>query len=160
MCVTLVLVVSAGLSACRPDPTYEQLVHRTSLSSFARWWEHEQATRQRVDVVTIRRWMRHHPRRLDAPAARRGRVDVSTDLCSFAPDAGPVFDFRLVCVRHDVAWRNLRRGLAPNTTAERRRANVRFEADARSTCGLRPRPEQGPCRGVARLYRVVLDAVA
>jgi hypothetical protein len=157
-CGSVLLVVVA--SACRPGPSYEHVVHRTSLAQFTSWWENEQATRQGVDVATVRWWVRHQPRRLDAPAARRGRLDVSTDLCSFAPDAGPVFDFRLACVRHDVAWRTLRRGLAPNTTAERRRANARFELDARASCATRSRLEQAPCRGVARLYRLVLDTVA
>jgi hypothetical protein len=157
---SVLVVASAGLSACRADPSYEWAVHQASPADFARWWEREQAVRQGVGVATVRWWLRHRPEPLDAPAARRGYLDVSTDLCSFAPNAGPAFDFRLPCVRHDVAWRNLRRGRAPNTAAQRRRANGRFESDARASCATRSALERTPCRAVARLYRLVLDAVA
>ena len=158
--LAIVLPVLVVLASCTPSQEFELRVHRSSLSSFSAWWLREQAARQRVPISVVRRWLDHDPAPLDAPAARRGTLDVSTDLCSASPDRGTGFDFRWPCIRHDVAWRNLRRGVLPNTRAERRRANARFEADARESCVAQPLWWRPRCLALARAYRTALDAVA
>ena len=164
--VATLLVVS--LASCTPKPTLAQLdrtLYATSLPSFRAWWRHEQARAQRVPVATVDRWLASSPGRLDAPAARSGPWDVSTDLCSFAPDTGPVFDFRLPCIRHDIAWRNLRRldrraGGGIDTRARRLAASRQFLRDMEATCSGRSRPQQPACRGVARTYFAAVAAVS
>jgi hypothetical protein len=158
--VLLVTMTAAVLASCTPRLQYEEVVHQRTLEGFSRWWTHEQAARNRVSEATIRQWLERSPARLDSSVARRGVLDVSTDLCSSSPDRGPGFDFRLPCIRHDVAWRNLRRGVAPNRRSERLRANARFEADARSTCERQPVLARPGCRALASLYRRTLDLVS
>ncbi len=148
------------LSACTPSITLAELdrrVHATALPTFDRWWRGEQAAAHRVSRATVDRWVATSSARLDADAARRRAWDVSTDLCSFAPNAGPAFDFRVPCIRHDFAWRNLRRldrqaGGGINTRARRQAANRRFLTDLESTCAARPFLQRTACRGIAAAY--------
>jgi hypothetical protein len=154
------LAVAASLTACRSPLTLAALdhrVHATSLEAFRSWWVREQAGLQRTTPATIERWVLEAPHRLDDADARRGAWDLSTDLCSFAPDAGPSFDFRWPCIRHDLAWRNLKRldqqRAAPvDTRARRMRANDRFLADLRATCDLRRGLARTSCRSLALTY--------
>jgi hypothetical protein len=159
------LLALGGLTSCRAPLTLAALhhrVHATSLSSFRSWWVGEQAALQRVSPATIERWLASAPGRLDDADARRGPWDLSTDRCSFAPDAGPTFDFRWPCIRHDLAWRNLarlqRQRTGPiDTHARRVRATERFLADMRETCAARSGPARTSCRAVAATYhRAVL----
>lgn len=157
----VVLGLAIGpLAACDRPPSpaeLRRLVHATSLSSFAGWWERGQAQVHRTTVAQVRRWLRDRPAHLDDATARRGPWDLSTDRCSVVPDRGPSFDFRWPCIRHDFAWRNLRR-LDPtgrrglNTRAERRAASLRFLADMRERCRLRPWWRRPGCETVARTY--------
>lgn len=163
-----VLVVLIGATACAPRPTLAELdrrVYGTSLPAFATWWRHEQAVANGVSDATIDRWVRSSPVRLDTAAARRRPFDVSTDLCSFAPDAGPSFDFRWPCIRHDFAWRNLHRlevlaGGGIDTRARRVAASRQFGRDLRTTCDVRPPIPRTACRAVAAAYERAVLAVS
>jgi hypothetical protein len=118
-----------------------------------------------VSVATVDRWLAEEPGRLDAAAARRGTWNLSTDLCSFAPDRGPVFDFRVPCIRHDFAWRNLRRlqvrlGGHIDTRARRLAASEQFLRDLRWTCALRPSVQRPACRTLASAYFHAVSVVS
>jgi hypothetical protein len=162
--ISLVLLAAA----CTPKPTLSALEHKlygTSPASFDRWWRAEQAAAQRVTPATVDRWLASSPSRLDAAAARSRTWDVSTDLCSFAPDRGPVFDFRLPCIRHDFAWRNLRRidrqhGGGVDTRARRTAANRQFLRDMEVACTHRPTVQRTSCRAIARTYFGAVSAVS
>jgi hypothetical protein len=164
--VVVVIVLSA--TSCTPKPTLAQLhrtVYATSLPAFRDWWRHEHARVQHVAPATVDRWLATSPERLDALAARRGTWNLSTDLCSFAPDAGPVFDFRFPCIRHDFAWRNLRRlqeqlGGDIDTRARRLEASRQFLVDMRATCAVRPAIQRPPCRAVAQAYFHAVSTVS
>jgi len=167
LAVTAFLLLLA--SGCAPPPSLAELdvhLYRRSLPSFVGWWERQQAAAQHVSVATVDRWWRREPERLDAPGARSGRWDASTDFCSFAPDHGPGFDFRPACVRHDFAWRNLRRidrqaggrGRV-DTPSRRRRANEQFLADMRLLCRAGPVLFEPACLVVAASYHRVVSLV-
>lgn len=149
-----------GLLACTPRISIsdlDQKVHRTSLPAFAQWWRQEQAAANHVSVATVDRWLRTDPKRLDRPVARTRRFDVSTDLCSMSPDVGRAFDFRLPCIRHDFAWRNLRRiqerhGDRVNTRERRLVASRQFLRDMQTTCAARPFVQRVACTVVAQSY--------
>ncbi|MFN8018401.1 MAG: phospholipase A2 [Acidimicrobiales bacterium] len=166
--VALAAVVAAGgatLTACRPHPSwraYERLEHGLSLEAFSRWWIDEQADRHHVTAFQVRRWFELDPGRLDDAASRAAGWDVSTDLCSSVPDRGPSFDFRWPCVRHDFAWRNIRRLAADRAVVRqaRHRADARFLADLRGRCAARPAPERVRCRAVALAYFLGVELVA
>lgn len=155
--LTLAVVPLAGCDRPPSPAELRRLVHATSLSSFAGWWERGQALAHRTTVAQVRTWLRRHPERLDDGAARRGPWDLSTDRCSAVPDTGPAFDFRWPCIRHDFAWRNLRR-LDPtgarrvNTRAERRAASLRFLLDMRGRCRLVSWWHRPSCEAIARTY--------
>ncbi|MGN6695543.1 MAG: phospholipase A2 [Aquihabitans sp.] len=160
----LVLVAALALSttACTPKPTLsglDQKLYATSLGSFDRWWRDEQAAANHTSRSTIARWLASSPSRLDSAAARRRPWDVSTDLCSFAPDTGPAFDFRIPCIRHDFAWRNLKR-LGASTRARRLRASEQFLRDMVGTCAGRPLVQRTVCRSVASTYFHAVSAVS
>lgn len=164
--LTLALLVSAA--GCTPKPSVAELdrkVFATSLASFDRWWRGEQAAANGVSRSTVDRWLDAAPERLDSVAARRRPWDVSTDLCSSAPDAGPVFDFRVPCIRHDFAWRNLRRlqarlGGQIDTRARRLDASRQFLRDLDGTCAVRPLVQRSACRALARTYFAAVSAVS
>lgn len=166
--VALPIAVALLAAACIPQPTLSGLEHKlyaTSPTSFDRWWRAEQAAAQRVSRATVDRWLASSPARLDAAAARSRTWDVSTDLCSFAPDKGPVFDFRLPCIRHDFAWRNLRRidrqhGGGIDTRARRTAANRLFLRDMEVACSRRPTVQRTSCRAIARAYFGAVSAVS
>lgn len=167
LATVLVAVLAASLGACQPALTLARLderVHRTSLAELRSWWTAEQAELHRVPRATIEAWVRRGDRRLDDGAARSGPWDLSTDGCSFAPDAGPSFDFRWPCIRHDLAWRNLRRldrGTGTiSTRAQRLRANDRFRADLHDTCRGRPTIQRAACLAVASAYGRAVDLAA
>jgi hypothetical protein len=164
----LALALLLTFTGCTPKPTVADLdrkVFATSLPAFDRWWRGEQAAVNHVPRSTIDRWLRSDPKRLDSAAARRGSWDLSTDLCSFAPDTGPGFDFRVPCIRHDFAWRNLRRlqdrwGGSIDTRARRLEASRQFLRDMQSTCAVRPAVQRVPCAVVARTYFAAVSAVS
>ena len=164
--VAAVLIVSTA--SCTPRPTLAQLdrtLYATSLPAFRDWWRHEHARVQHVSVATVDRWLAAAPGRLDAPVARTGTWNLSTDLCSFAPDTGPVFDFRYPCIRHDFAWRNLRRlqvrlGGGIDTRARRLAASRQFLRDMQTTCTVRPAVQRQACRVVAQAYFHAVSAVS
>jgi hypothetical protein len=164
----VVLVAAAVLAGCAPTPTvrqFDKLEYATPLGEFQRWWVGEQAAAQGVATATIWRWWRDQPRRLDALAARTRPWDVSTDMCSFSPDTGPTFDFRAACVRHDFAWRNLKRlqalwGGRINTRSNRVRATDQFLRDMRLDCDRRARVARTSCRAAAAFYHQVVLLVS
>jgi hypothetical protein len=164
--LAVLLVTSA--SSCTPRPTLAELdrtVYATSLPAFRDWWRHEHARAQQVPVATVDRWLASAPGRLDSAAARRGIWNLSTDLCSFAPDTGPVFDFRFPCIRHDFAWRNLRRlqvrlGGDIDTRARRLAASRQFLRDLRETCASRPLVQRPACLAVAQTYFHAVSVVS
>lgn len=167
LAVVLVALLGLGGTACAPRPSVGELdrkLYATSLSSFRAWWRVEQARAQHVSVATIDAWLASAPGRLDRAAARSRPWDVSTDLCSFAPDSGPVFDFRLPCVRHDFAWRNLRRlgRVTPgvDTHARRLAASRQFLRDMQFTCSQRHITHRTACNAVARTYFAAVSAVS
>lgn len=149
-----------GLVACTPRisvTALDQKLYRTSLPAFAQWWRQEQAAAHHVSVATVDRWLRTDPERLDHPVARTRPFDVSTDLCSMSPNVGPAFDFRLPCIRHDFAWRNLRRlqqrdGGRINTRERRLDATRQFHRDMQTTCAARPFVQRVACTVVAQSY--------
>lgn len=161
--LALLAVLLLAVSACAPVPTLADLDRKLALplASFDRWWRGEQAVANHVSRATIDRWLASSPARLDSAAARsRARTwDVSTDLCSFAPDTGPVFDFRVPCIRHDFAWRNLRR-IGRSTRARRLAASRQFLDDLRTTCAVRPVGQRTACRAVAQTYYAAVSAVS
>ncbi|MCU1370859.1 MAG: phospholipase, partial [Ilumatobacteraceae bacterium] len=143
----------------------DRKLYSTSLPAFASWWRGEQAAANKVSRATIDRWLATSPGRLDSAAARGRAWDVSTDLCSFAPNTGPVFDFRVPCIRHDFAWRNLRRlqasrGGSINTQARRLRSSRQFLRDMDTTCAARHPLQRTSCRAVARAYFTAVSAVS
>ena len=154
------LLAAASLTGCDDPITLSELntrVYATSLSSFRTQWVREQAAVQHVSTATIERWVTGSPDRLDDGDARGGPWDLSTDLCSFSPNTGPSFDFRWPCIRHDFAWRNLKRLDAQRSTpvdtrARRLRADEQFLADMRTTCDLRSGLARTTCRTVAATY--------
>lgn len=161
--LTAVLVLAAP--GCAPAPTLrglDQRLYATDLASFASWWRHEHAVAQHVSEATVAAWLDRSIDRLDDPAARRGTWDLTTDLCSSSPDRGPSFDFRWPCIRHDFAWRNLRRldrlaGGGVDTHARRVAATGQFLRDMRTTCSSKAPVVRAACRAVAATYhRVVL----
>jgi hypothetical protein len=166
--VALAVTVALAATSCTPTPTLADLdrkVYATSLASFDRWWRGEQAAANHVPRATVDRWLAQAPARLDSAAARSRPWDVSTDLCSFAADTGPVFDFRSPCVRHDFAWRNLRRldqraGGGVATRARRLEASRQFLRDMDATCAARPFGQRTACRGIARTYFAAVAAVS
>ena len=166
--VLAALVALVLATACTPRPTPAQLdriVHATSLPAFRAWWRAEHARAQHVSAATVDRWLDREPARLDAAMARAGGWDLSTDLCSFAPDRGPLFDFRFPCIRHDFAWRNLRRlqarrGGHIETRASRLAASERFLRDMQATCDLRPAVQRPGCRAVAHAYFRAVSVVS
>ncbi len=158
------LLAALALGGCQPRLTIAALEQQEArpLADFARWWTSEQAELLHVDRPTIARWVRDADARLDGPASRSGRWDLSTDLCSFAPDAGTSFDFRWPCIRHDLAWRNLKRldrqrGGGVDTPTRRRQANERFLADLRSSCASRAHIELPQCLATAAAYVRAVD---
>ena len=160
--VAVVALVVVAVASCTPKPTAAELdrkLYATSLVSFDVWWRGEQAAANRVSRATVDRWLATSPSRLDSAAARARPWDVSTDLCSFAPDSGPGFDFRLPCIRHDFAWRNLRR-LGIGTRARRLAASRQFLRDMDATCATRPALQRGACRTVARTYFAAVSAAS
>ena len=156
------------LSACTPAITLAELdrrVHATSLPSFDRWWRGEQAAAHGVRRAIVDRWVATSSGRLDADVARRRPWDVSTDLCSFAPDAGPAFDFRVPCIRHDFAWRNLRRlqtrlGGHLESRSTRLAASEQFLRDMQATCAWRPAVQRPGCRALAQAYFRAVSVVS
>ena len=166
--LAVVALAAAWSTACTPRPTLgelDRLASGTSLTSFDQWWRGEQAAANHVSRTTIDRWVAASSARLDSAAARARRWDVSTDLCSFAPNAGPGFDFRVPCIRHDFAWRNLRRldrqaGGGIDTRARRQAANRQFQRDLESTCARRPLVQRTACRAVAATYYRAVSVVA
>lgn len=166
--LAVAVALVASLVGCAPRPTLRELdrkLYATSLPTFLGWWRQEQATAHHVSVATIDRWWQTRPERLDDAAARRRPWDVSTDFCSFAPDTGPVFDFRGPCVRHDFAWRNLHRldqaaGGGISTRARRLAASRQFLDDLRATCDGRPAVQRPACRAVAATYFAAVSAAA
>ena len=163
---TLVAVCCAVvglLAACAPRPTltdYRRLELRTSLVAFGAWWVAEQAERHAVSPSMVRRWILRPTSRLDDVAARSGTWDLSTDLCSRVPERGATFDFVLPCIRHDFGWRNAGRVAADPAAwlALRRSANLRFLADMRATCAVRPRLQRVSCLAVASAYYLGVSA--
>lgn len=161
-------VVVLAITSCTPKPTLAELdrkVSATSLPAFSSWWRGEQAAANGVSRATIDRWLASSPGRLDSAAARGRAWDVSTDLCSSSPDSGPVFDFRLPCIRHDFAWRNLRRlqrqlGGSIDTRPRRLEASRQFLQDMDATCGTRPPLQRTACRATARAYFGAVAAVS
>jgi hypothetical protein len=158
-------LLGLGATSCTPRPSLGQLEHKlyaTSLPSFQDWWRVEQARAQHVSLATIDRWLASTPAALDRPAARSRPWDVSTDLCSFAPNRGPVFDFRVPCIRHDFAWRNLRRlsRTTPgvDTRARRLAANRQFLRDMQWTCSRRHVTQRPACGALARTYYGAVSA--
>lgn len=164
----IALALGALTTSCTPRPTLAELdrrVYATSLDAFDRWWRSEQAAANHVSRATVDRWLASDPARLDTAAARRRLFDVSTDLCSSAPDTGPVFDFRVPCIRHDFAWRNLRRidrlaGGGVDTRARRQEASRQFLRDMDVTCSRRPLVQRPACRSVAAVYFRAVSAVS
>ncbi|WP_426571244.1 phospholipase A2 [Aquihabitans sp. McL0605] len=165
MIATLAVALVGLMAGCAPKPTTGQLDHllyATPLPQFQGWWISEQAAAQHVAPATVLRWWRDQPTRLDARAARTRRWDVSTDLCSSSPDTGPAFDFRAACIRHDFAWRNLKRldalwGGGIDTHARRVRATDQFLQDMRTDCVRRSPLLRAACLVVAGAYhRAVL----
>ena len=166
--VVLSLVLSLALGACQPALTLRNLdarVHGSSLDDFRAWWVAEQAALHGVSRSTVLDWVRAGSSRIDDRASRSGRWDLSTDLCSFAPESGPGFDFRWPCIRHDLAWRNLKRldrqaggGIA--TRARRLRANDRFLTDLEATCRTRSLVERAACFAIAATYAQAVDLAA
>lgn len=165
----LAAIVALVLStACTPRLTPAQLdriVYATSLPAFGGWWRAEHARAQHVSVATVERWLATEPDRLDAAAARTGAWNLSTDLCSFAPDRGPLFDFRYPCIRHDVAWRNLHRlqtrhGGHIETRASRLAASEQFLRDMQATCSWRPAVQRPGCRALAQAYFRAVSVVS
>lgn len=163
----LALLLAGALAACQPALTPARLderVHGTSLDAFRSWWTAEQAALHRVPRTTIEAWVRSGDARLDDRASRSGPWDLSTDVCSSGPDAGPGFDFRWPCIRHDLAWRNLRRldrGTgAIATRAQRLRANERFRLDLAASCQDRRTVPRAACRLVAAAYGRAVDLAA
>ena len=65
----VVLGLAIGpLAACDRPPSpaeLRRLVHATSSSSFAGWWERGQAQVHRTTVAQVRRWLRDRPAHLD-----------------------------------------------------------------------------------------------
>jgi hypothetical protein len=155
-------------ASCTPRPTPAQLdriVHATSLPAFRAWWRAEHARAQHVSAATVDRWLDREPARLDAALARTGAWNLSTDLCSFAPDRGPLFDFRFPCIRHDFAWRNLRRlqtrlGGHLESRSTRLAASEQFLRDMQATCALRPAVQRPGCRAVALAYFRAVSVVS
>ncbi len=164
--VAVVLALSAA--SCTPRPTLAQLdrtLYATSLPAFRDWWRQEHARARHVSVDTVDRWLAAAPERLDAPAARMGNWNLSTDLCSFAPDTGPVFDFRFPCIRHDFAWRNLRRldtrlGGGIDTRARRLAASRQFLRDMQASCSMRPAFQRPACGAMAHAYFRAVSVVS
>lgn len=160
--VTVLCLVApaAGLTGCDARPTvgeFHHLEHEVSLPVFMAWWRGQQAAAHGVPRAEVARWWRWQPRRLDDLVARRGRWDVSTDLCSVVPDRSPVFDFRAACVRHDFGWRNLHRlgRLWPgriDTRANRLAVSRRFLLDMQGLCRLRPFQQRTACLVLAAAY--------
>lgn len=156
------------LSACTPQrdrARYEHLVYELPLPEFLRWWEREQAAALHVPTSVVRAYLWSGDRQLDSAAAKGRWFDVSTDGCSSAPDAGPHFDFRAACVRHDLAWRNLRlldrrHGTRLDTVTNRLRANRRFLADMHRDCDRRATFSRFACRTTATAYLTAVDAAA
>lgn len=158
----VVAVLLISVVSCAPKPTLPELerkLYATPLSSFDRWWRDEQAVANRVSRSTVDRWLAESPARLDSSAARARPWDVSTDLCSFAPDTGPAFDFRVPCIRHDFAWRNLKR-LGRSTRSRRLAASQQFLRDMQGTCSNRPLVQRSVCRAVAATYFQAVSAVS
>lgn len=161
-------VVVLTITSCTPKPTLAELdrkLYATALPAFDAWWRGEQAAANGVSSRTIDRWLASSPGRLDSAAARSRPWDVSTDLCSSAPDTGPVFDFRVPCIRHDFAWRNLRRlqsrrGGSIDTRARRLEASRQFRRDMEATCVARPLVQRASCRTVAGTYFAAVAAVS
>jgi hypothetical protein len=169
MAATVVAVVlSFVLGGCQPALTLRNLdarVHASSLDDFRSWWVAEQAALHGVARSTVTTWVRDGSPHLDDRTSRSGRWDLSTDRCSFAPDAGPGFDFRWPCVRHDLAWRNLARldrqvGGGIDTRARRLRANDRFLTDMEATCRPRSIVERAACFALAAAYAQAVDLAA
>lgn len=168
LAVVASLLGALVLSSCQPPltlGTFEQRVHIDPLPDLRRWWVGEQAALHRTSRSTIERWVVEGSARLDDGASRSGAWDLSTDGCSFAPDAGPVFDFRWPCIRHDLAWRNLKRldrqrGGGIDTRARRLRANDRFFDDLGTSCRDRPIVQRAACLAVAATYARAVDLAA
>lgn len=167
LATTIAVALALLLGACQPPltlATFEQRIHVDPLADLHRWWVGEQAALHRVPRSTVERWVAEGSRHLDDAASRSGAWDLSTDGCSFAPDAGPVFDFRWPCIRHDLAWRNLKRldrqrgGI--DTRLRRLRANDRFLADMGVTCRERPVVQRAACLVVAAAYAEAVDVAA
>ena len=163
-----VLVAALGLTACQPRltlPALDRMVYETSLGRFQQWWTGEQAQLRRTSAATIERWLDTSPARFDDARSRSGPWDLSTDRCSASPDRGPGFDFRWPCIRHDLAWRNLKRlqrvqGGSVDTRARRVRATDRFLADLLATCEPKPYLQRTACRTLARAYHQAVLLVA
>jgi len=162
-------VALASLGACHPDldrAAYDHHVYDRPLPAFVAWWLAEHAAATGRSPAAVRRDFDRRLAALDDPRAANGRWDLSTDGCSSAPDTGPSFDFRAACVRHDFAWRNLKRldrrwGVGRfDTRAARLRANGRFHADLLTDCARRSGPAASTCRGAAALYKAAVDLAA
>jgi len=166
--VLLISTLVLAVASCTPRPSVAELDRRvfaTPLAAFDSWWRGEQAAANHVSRSTVDRWLDTAPARLDSAAARSRPWDLSTDLCSFAPNRGPVFDFRIPCIRHDFAWRNLRRlqeqlGGDIDTRARRLEASRQFLVDMRATCAVRPAIQRPPCRAVAQAYFHAVSTVS
>lgn len=166
--VVFVILVAVGASACQPNLTIGSLDHKiygTSLPEFQKWWLAEQARLRQTTMVQVIRWFETNPKKFDDRISRSGRWDLSTDLCSSSPDRGPGFDFRWPCIRHDLAWRNLRRldsqrGVAVSTRERRLRASNQFLADMLRTCAGKPMALRVPCQSAARTYHLAVVLVS
>jgi hypothetical protein len=165
----LTVTTARSLSACTPDQdlvAYSQLEYHTPMAAFVRWWKGEQASALHVGRATIDDWWRRGDGLLDQPAAKRRYWDVSTDFCSSSPNTGPYWDFKAPCVRHDFAWRNLKKmdarhgGHRFNTSAQRRGATEQFLEDMRSHCADRGILAKAPCLSTANLYYLAVLAVS
>lgn len=184
LALVLALLGLTALPSCSPaddEALFRQRLFSTPLDRFAAEWRAEHARLVGVPVAVVESWWAQG-RHLEDARAARGWWDITTDFCSFAPDAGPYFDFREACVRHDAGWRNLRRldrnwncpGAGPerpcgrdgraggtpgrfDTSAARREVNAQFGRDLRWSCARRPPADRARCLTLAVVYLRAVD---
>jgi hypothetical protein len=105
------MVGLALLPSCTPEEDFAFFYSKefgSSMGAFTTWWKAEHSAAIGVSARTMEGlWAMGQG--LDGSTAKQGYWDLSTDFCSNSRDTAAHFDFKAPCVRHDFAWRNLKK---------------------------------------------------
>jgi len=152
-------VVSAQQWVTPGAPTLRQILFEQSPSEFKNFWTNAHAGTRGISVAQASQDWRDSSNDLDSTAAEAHPYwDFSTDFCSNALDTGLNFDFKLACVRHDFAYRNLVR-YSSATERNKDAADAQFSSDMEADCVERNPIAEELCSDLASTYFLAVNGL-